>query len=113
MKKTEKHDNFLELLRSQHLVSSNTFYEMKINRFRSYVCELRKMGYEIETVVFDGVAHYKLISEPSEIKEAKTAYNSLAHVLYKKGHNDVAENLMEILEEAEVAIRFKVGTHTK
>lgn len=112
MKKTEKHEKFLEVLRNQHLVSSDTFYSMKINRFRSYVCELRKLGYEIETVVLDGVAHYKLVSEPKELKEVRTAYNQLAHILYKKGHKDVAENLAEILEEANVSIRFKMGTHS-
>ena len=99
----------LFMLETQGTVTNKEFLQAGIGRFGASIMLLRDRGYVIEKRKVPnskGDVAYTLVTKVTA-QPRKPATEKLMEILSKKGYSDVAENLLDILEEARVTIRNK------
>lgn len=92
---------------------TNTLLKTVAIRFGASLGELYQEGYKIDTIHVDGgVVKYILREEPKEdFKRKKHAKDIFIETINSKFGNGMAEVLVEIMDELNVNLRYKVGTH--
>lgn len=106
MKKITAREKILKALINTPSGLTNNELIKIAQRFGARLSELYREGHIIEkTSLGEGVYLYKYKGFKEKVN--KDAYSKLAHVLYKRGYDELASNLSEILDEAEVRLHRK------
>ena len=107
-----KKEQIINILRERPNGITNVELSKVALRYGGYLGLLYRDGYKITKAhLGDGVYLYTLTEEPKEKRQHSTAIETFACALQLNGMDDVASSLVELLEEAGVALRFKGGTY--
>lgn len=102
-------EKILGMLEQQGTVTNKEFTMAQIGRFGASISQLRSEGYIIDKVRIpdsNGTVSYTLMGKGEPVIQL-SATETLIETLKTKGYLDVANNLVEILTEANVTVRNK------
>ena len=99
----------LKMLEENKVVTNKEFTKAQIGRFGDSIRQLRMEGYIISKVRVPeskGTVEYSLIGKGEPVEQV-SALEKMQSTLINMGYGKLAENLVEVLEKAQVTVRNK------
>ena len=99
----------LNMLLAQKSVTNKEFTKAQIGRFGASIKELRMEGYIISKVRIpesNGTVEYSLVGKGEPVPQV-SALEKLQNALINMGYENLAESLVEVLENSQVTVRNK------